>query len=296
MRIKGENIGFALTTDCNSRYCFRDPYNGGKLSVIEAASNIIASGAEPEAITDCLNFGNPEIPERFYEFVRCVDGIAETAKVLDTPVISGNVSFYNESDKGSVYPTPVIGMVGLIKDMNKLKEQKINTGDKVYLLDYGEDPFFAESQFEKVLNLKFGNDIPKIDPEKFRDLMKSVNGLQKCGIINYITDISEGGLAIAVLESLFRFDLGFKFDAKFNPKDLLRTLFSELPGRFLVFVSPDNSGLFESNCCAGDIRMEYLGKVINEDNFIYENRIKVKVSEVKEKFYNCIPNLMDITI
>ena len=124
----------AMTTDCNSRYIYLDPEIGGKIAVAEAARNIVCSGAEPLAITDCLNFGNPEKPEIFWQIEKSADGISEACRALETPVIGGNVSLYNETSGEAIYPTPIIGMVGLVKDLDHITTQEFkNAGDLIYL-------------------------------------------------------------------------------------------------------------------------------------------------------------------
>ena len=120
LRIKGTNKGFAATADCNSLYVYLDPYRGGQIAVAEAARNLVCSGAEPIAVTDCLNFGSPEKPEIFWQLKEAVAGLAEACRELETPVIGGNVSLYNETKGEAVYPTPVVGMVGLLEDISQV--------------------------------------------------------------------------------------------------------------------------------------------------------------------------------
>lgn len=131
-----------MTTDCNSRYIYLDPETGGKIAVAEAARNIVCSGGEPLAITDCLNFGNPEKPEIFWQFEKAVDGMSEACRTLSTPVIGGNVSLYNETNGTAVYPTPVVGMVGLVENLNMLRRKDFkDAGDLIYLLGDTKDEF-----------------------------------------------------------------------------------------------------------------------------------------------------------
>ena len=152
LRIRGTRKALAMTTDCNSRYLYLDPEVGGKIAVAEAARNIVCSGAEPLAITDCLNFGNPQKPEIFWQIEKSTDGMSEACKVLNTPVIGGNVSLYNETNGTAVYPTPVVGMVGLIKDIDHITTQSFkNAGDLIYLLGETKDEF-GGSELQKMLN------------------------------------------------------------------------------------------------------------------------------------------------
>ena len=132
--IRGTRKGLAMTTDCNGRYVYLDPEVGGQIAVAEAARNVVCSGAEPLAITDNLNFGSPEKPEIFWQLEKSADGMAEACRVLDTPVIGGNVSLYNENAKGAIYPTPVIGMVGLVHDMDHITTQGFKSEGDVIIL------------------------------------------------------------------------------------------------------------------------------------------------------------------
>ncbi len=296
MRIKGKDQGYALTVDGNSRYCKIDPYLGGILCVIEAAANITASGAVPLAVTDCLNFGNPEIPERFYEFVKVVDGIADSTKFFDTPVISGNVSFYNESEAGSVAPTPVIGMVGIIRDMKNLKPQEIKEGMTCLMLTYGSEAFLAGSQLEKELGKEFKPDIPNISIKKFKSLMESIARIRDEGFIRFITDVSDGGLITAVLESLFNFKFGFEFNINEDKNDDIRYLFGELPGRFLVFEENDKIDDLITTLKKNDEEFSVVGKVVQGRNIKFNDKINYSIDLIKQEFQQRIPELMNITI
>ena len=151
VRVRGTNKALAMTTDCNSRYIYLDPETGGKIAVAEAARNIICSGAEPLAITDCLNFGNPEKPEIFWQLEKAADGMSDACRALSTPVIGGNVSLYNEIDGEAIYPTPVVGMVGLIKDVKDITTQTFkNEGDFIYVIGEAK-PEFGGSELQKLV-------------------------------------------------------------------------------------------------------------------------------------------------
>ncbi len=151
VRVRGTNKALAMTTDCNSRYIYLDPETGGKIAVAEAARNIICSGAEPLAITDCLNFGNPEKPEIFWQLEKAADGMSDACRALSTPVIGGNVSLYNEIDGEAIYPTPVVGMVGLVKDVKDITTQTFkNEGDFIYMVGEAK-PEFGGSELQKLV-------------------------------------------------------------------------------------------------------------------------------------------------
>lgn len=201
INIKGKDLLLATSVDGNGRYVYLDPYLGGMIAVAEAARNVSMSGAEPVAFTNCLNFGNPEDPEIFYQFEKAIEGMAYAAKKLKTPVISGNVSFYNESPENAIYPTPVVGMVGYIKGKNKryAKQYFKNEGDIIVLLGETKEEIGASEYLKEIHNMIRGP-VPVIDLAKEKALQKTcIEGIQK-GIIISAHDISKGGLAIALAE------------------------------------------------------------------------------------------------
>lgn len=199
-RIRGTRKALAMTTDCNARYVYLDPETGGKIAVAEAARNIICSGAEPLAITDNLNFGNPEKPEVFWQIEKAADGISEACRVLETPVIGGNVSLYNETSGTAIYPTPVIGMVGLITDLDHITTQHFkNAGDLIYLVGETKGEF-GGSELQKLLYGRIFGKAPEIDMQVERERQAQVLAAIRTGIVQSAHDLSEGGLAVALAE------------------------------------------------------------------------------------------------
>ncbi|GHI01234.1 phosphoribosylformylglycinamidine synthase subunit PurL [Neobacillus kokaensis] len=244
VRIRGTRKALAMTTDCNSRFVYLDPETGGKIAVAEAARNIICSGAEPLAITDNLNFGNPEKPEVFWQIEKSADGISEACRVLETPVIGGNVSLYNETSGTAIYPTPVIGMVGLVTDLDHITTQEFkNSGDLIYLV--GETkPEFGGSELQKLLNngRVFGK-APELDVNLEKERQEQVLAAIRAGVVQSAHDLSEGGLGVALAESLFSSkQLGAKVDISGNP---VTALFSESQSRFLLSVKKEDQAKFE---------------------------------------------------
>lgn len=201
--------GLALTTDCNSRYVFADPYKGAMIAVSEAARNIVCSGGEPLGITNCLNFGNPYDPEVYYQFVEAIKGMGEACRKFNTPVTGGNVSFYNQNPDGAVYPTPTIGMVGLMESVdNKMTLSFKNEGDIIYLIGKSSNDINSSEYLQKVAGVDF-SPAPEFDLDTEFKLQATVMGLIKKGIVESAHDISEGGLFITLIESSFKNDLGF---------------------------------------------------------------------------------------
>lgn len=200
IRLKGTNKAIAATTDCNSRYCFLNPYRGAQIAVAEAARNLVCSGAHPAAITDCLNFGNPEKPESFWQFKNCVEGIAHACRSFNIAVVSGNISFYNESPKSAINPTPTIGMVGIINDVSKFCSQEFKNGDDlIILLGYCREELGASDYLKEIHNLTKG-DAPQLDLKLEQAVQKTALEAIEKGLVNSAHDCSEGGLAVALAE------------------------------------------------------------------------------------------------
>ena len=244
LRVRGTNKGLAMTTDCNSRYIYLDPETGGKIAVAEAARNIVASGGHPLAITDCLNFGNPEKPEIFWQIEKSADGIAAACTALNAPVIGGNVSLYNERSGEAVYPTPTIGMVGLVEDLAHVTTQQVKeVGDIVYLVgDTATE--FGGSELQKLVYGKIFGKAPSIDLELEGKRQNEILTAIRKGLVQSAHDVSEGGVAVALAEKTFDAN-GLGIFATLSGS-AVTALFSESQSRFVVTVKEENSKAFES--------------------------------------------------
>jgi phosphoribosylformylglycinamidine synthase subunit PurL len=289
VRIRGTRKALAMTTDCNSRYVYLDPEVGGKIAVAEAARNIVCSGGEPLAITDNLNFGNPEKPEVFWQIEKAADGISEACRVLDTPVIGGNVSLYNETSGTAIYPTPVIGMVGLVTDLDHITTQNFKTsGDLIYLV--GETkPEFGGSELQKLQNGRIFGKAPELNVQLEKERQNQVLAAIRAGVVQSAHDLSEGGLGVAVAESLFgQEQLGATISVEGNP---VTALFSETQSRFLLTVKKEHQTEFESLVAAkliGEVNDTAVLKVNGENNTILE----ASVNELKDAWKGAIPCLL----
>jgi phosphoribosylformylglycinamidine synthase subunit PurL len=289
VRIRGTRKALAMTTDCNSRYVFLDPEVGGKIAVAEAARNIVCSGAEPLAITDNLNFGNPEKPEVFWQIEKAADGISEACRVLETPVIGGNVSLYNETNGTAIYPTPVIGMVGLVTDLDHITTQNFKAnGDLIYLV--GETkPEFGGSELQKLQNGRIFGKAPELNVQLEKERQNQVLAAIRAGVVQSAHDLSEGGLGVAVAESLFgQNQLGATITIEGNP---VTALFSETQSRFLLTVKKEHQTEFESLVAAkliGEVNDKAVLKVNGENNTILE----ASVNELKDAWKGAIPCLL----
>jgi len=289
IRIRGTRKGLAMTTDCNSRYLYLDPETGGKIAVAEAARNIVCSGAEPLAITDGLNFGNPEKPDIFWQIEKAADGISAACLALNTPVISGNVSLYNETNGEAVYPTPIIGMVGLVKDINDVTTQAFKAeGDLIYLLGETKDEF-GGSELQKLTYGKIFGKAPEIDLEVEEKYQKQVLTAIQAGLIASAHDVAEGGLAVAMAESLIGSDkLGAKISISGNA---VSALFSESQSRFLLSVKKENQKEFESLVDAkliGEVTKLPVLQINAEDGLV----LVEEVAELERTWKGAIPNLL----
>lgn len=244
VRVRGTNKALAMTTDCNSRYIYLDPETGGKIAVAEAARNIICSGAEPLAITDCLNFGNPEKPEIFWQLEKAADGMSEACRSLSTPVIGGNVSLYNETNGEAIYPTPVVGMVGLVSDLQHITTQSFkNESDLIYVVGEAKVEF-GGSELQKMLEGKIFGRAPELDLSVEQKRQQQILNAIQNGLVASAHDLSEGGLAVALAESLFGTSkLGAKVNISGEP---VSELFSETQSRFLLSINPENQTAFEA--------------------------------------------------
>ncbi len=251
LRVRGTRKALAMTTDCNARYLYLHPERGGQIAVAEAARNIVAAGAEPLAITDCLNFGSPENPEAFWELEQAATGVAKACEVLETPVISGNVSLYNETNDEAVYPTSLIGMVGLIRDTDQVTTQDFKAaGDLIYLLGK-TGPDFAGTEIQKMQLGRIEGTLMDFDLETEKRIQRAVLKAIRARVIASAHDCAEGGLAVAIAES------AFAVNGRLHPEMLgeisssqhlgvevslnlpASHLFAETQSRFVVSVKPE---------------------------------------------------------
>jgi phosphoribosylformylglycinamidine synthase len=292
--IKGTEKALAMKTDCNGRYVYLNPKEGTKIAVAEAARNVVCSGGIPLGITNCLNFGNPYKPENYWQFTKAIEGMGEACRFFDTPVTGGNVSFYNESPNAAVYPTPVIGMVGLIEDTKKIMTSYFkNNDDLIYVL--GED--FEEiggSEFLKLIYNEVAGDAPKIDFNVEGRLQSTLLKLINKELISSAHDISEGGIAAALAECCI-INPEKKIGASVNIKVKSRedfSLFSESQSRVIVSVNKNMKAAFEEMLLSDGIPFEIIGKT-GGSSLIINKAINVEVEKISSIYYNTISDIMN---
>src|SRR5262249_5261381 len=233
MRVKGTRKGTGMKSDVNPFFCAFDPYRGGAMAVAEAARSIAATGARPLAITDCLNFGSPEKAEVMAQFEASVRGITDACRALSVPVVSGNVSFYNETDGRAIPPTPTVGMVGLLDDVSKhVRVPFRKSGDLVALLGQTRDELGA-SEFLRTIRGRDEGPCPEVDLEAEKKLVDLLVALAYRGLLGSAHDVSDGGLAVAIAESVMQSGLGatIVLDGAARPSALL---FGESTGRAVI--------------------------------------------------------------
>ena len=281
----------ALTTDCNSRYVYADPYKGAMIAVAEAARNIVCSGGQPLGVTNCLNFGNPYDPEVYYQFVNAIKGMGEACIKFDTPVTGGNVSFYNQGPDGAVYPTPTIGMVGLLDCADdKMTMDFKQEGDEIYLVGIQRNDINSSEYLHKICGIEH-SPAPYFNLDEEFEVQKEVLKMIHKKLISSAHDVSEGGLFVTLIESCFNKNLGFKVtttDAEIR-KDAY--WFGEAQSRVLVSVKKENRNDFMMLLEKMEMTVTYLGTVtsgsINIDNQDWGN-----INEWKEKYDNAISSLL----
>lgn len=297
MRIMETGEFLALSIDCNSRYCFLDPYEGSMCAVFECARNIAAVGGKPLGITDCLNFGNPQKPEVMWAFAESVRGISDACKTLRIPVTGGNVSFYNESPQGAIFPTPTIGMVGVIENEEHIIRPGFKKAGEVILLVGETLSEFGGSELQKILFGEYFGHPPKVDPIRERNAVKLVLLLAKKHLITSCHDVSEGGLAVAICECLF---------AGYNECDetmganiivpdgigILTWLFSESQARFLISCSPTNVDRIIGLSQKMNVPIRPIGEVNKSGKLYIGNEYCWDVGELRNVYESSIPDLM----
>ena len=289
IRVHGTSKGLACTTDCNSRYVFANPKVGGMIAVCEAARNIVCSGGIPVAITNCLNFGNPYNPEVYYQFTQAIIGMGDACSKLGTPVTGGNVSFYNQSEDGPVYPTPTIGMVGVLDTM----EQKMtmffrNEGDVIYVLGEMRNDINCSEYLHHIQGVTY-SPAPHFDLEEEYDLQETVIKLIREKKIQSAHDISEGGLFVTLVESCMQRNMGFEIatDATIR-KDAF--LFGEAQSRVVVSVSASQASDFEA--ASGNQKFSKIGTVKGDGHLRIDGSDWGHIKGWKQAYDEAIEKLM----
>lgn len=257
---KGTGKALAVTVDCNSRYVFADPYQGGMIAVAEAARNIVCSGGEPIGVTNCLNFGNPYDPEVYYQFVKAVTGMGDACRKFNTPVTGGNVSFYNQNPEGPVYPTPTIGMVGVIDDLdNRMTMDYKTPGDFIVLIGEQRNDIASSEYLHKIRGVEY-SPAPAFNLFEEYQVQQFVAGAIRKKQILSAHDISEGGLIVTLIEKGFNRNLGFAVDADVAGRNDAYWL-GEAQSRVVVTCSAEQLAELQGDAMEKGIGCTVIGKV-----------------------------------
>ena len=278
VRVEGTNKAIASTIDGEARYVFNQPYEGGKMVVAEAYRNLIAVGATPLAMTDCLNYGSPEKKEIYQQLIDSTKGMAEACDVLNTPVVSGNVSLYNETRGTSIFPTPVVGMVGLIENIDYLTDFKPQVGDKLYLVGETRNDF-GGSQLEKLIYGSVNHEFESIDLSKEVEKGEAIKEVIRNGIASHVQTVGKGGLLITLAKMSAYYDLGLEAHVNVsNPQ-----LFSESQGRYIVAVKANQSLNIDGAIEIGQLTHTNQFNVSNE-----QTKITKEVTDIKQVWEGAI--------
>ena len=295
VRLKGTNKGLAVSTDCNGRYVYIDPYKGGQIAVLESARNVICTGAKPLAITNCLNYGNPNDPEIYWQFKESVSGIGDACKKLNTPVTGGNVSFYNETKDGAVYPTPVIGMVGELDDIShQTSIEYKNPGDFIVCLG-SLNGKLGGSEYLKVIHGKIEGPIANIDMDYELNVQTLCLEAIQAGIINSAHDLSDGGLAVNISESIINANesigANIYIESKLRFDELL---FGECQSVIIVTINPKDITALTSLNKNRDVHIQTIGKVTNDAKLLVNDVIDINKIKLKSSYFSYFPKILEI--
>ncbi|WP_251516033.1 MULTISPECIES: phosphoribosylformylglycinamidine synthase subunit PurL [Staphylococcus] len=282
VRVEDTNKAIASTIDGEARYVFNNPYEGGKMVVAEAYRNLIAVGATPLAMTDCLNYGSPEKKEIYQQLNDSTKGMAEACRSLETPVVSGNVSLYNETRETSIFPTPIVGMVGLIEDINYLNDFKPQANEKVYVVGETNNDF-GGSQIEKLLFDKVNHEFESIDLSDEIQKGEAIKSAIRNGVASHVQTVGKGGLLITLAKLSAHYQLGMDVELDVTNEQL----FSETQGRYIVTVKEGQSLDIDNAVEIGTLTSDNSFKVTNK-----QTNVEREVSNLNEIWEGAIPQCM----
>jgi phosphoribosylformylglycinamidine synthase II len=288
-------LGVALSTDANGRYCQLDPYQGARLALAEAYRNVATSGAKPIAVTNCLNFGSPENSGVMWQFKQATTGLADGCLELGIPVTGGNVSFYNQTGDVAIFPTPVVGVLGVIDDVaRRIPSGWQDEGNNIYLLGITKDELDG-SVWSEVIHDHLGGRPPAVDLEFEKRLAELLHGASLQGLVASATDLSEAGLAQALTESVLRFNMGARVWitelCERDGIDKTSALFSESTGRVLVSVGREDDVKFVGLCDARNIPVLRIGVTDNTGELEIQDLATWKLDELRTSWVATLPEL-----
>jgi len=294
IRIRKTNKALAMTTDCNARYCYVNPRIGAQIAVAEAARNIVCSGGNPLAITNCLNFGNPYKPEVYYTFSEAVAGMGDACNTLGTPVTGGNVSFYNEDPQHAVFPTPVIGMIGMIEDTSHITTQNFkDEGHTILLIGQNKEELGASEYLNTIFHETKGT-TPDLNLEFEKRLQDTLLGAIKLGLVQSAHDTSEGGMAVGLAECAIS-NRENMIGAKINLSDSIRPdalLFGESQSRVILTCFGDDAHALLGHFKKHNVPVAEIG-ITGGNRLVINDLISIELEKLADAFYNALPQLME---
>lgn len=295
VRLKGTKKALAMKVDCNSKYVYLNPYKGGMIAVSECVRNIVCTGGIPLGITNCLNFGNPYNPEVYYQFSEALRGMGDACKKYETPVTGGNVSFYNQSREYAVFPTPTIGVIGLIEDVDKVTSSFFkNENDIIILIGKQNSNEIGGSEYLNQIHNLVQGDTPDLDLNYEHNLHKVTLKLINDKLINSAHDVSDGGIAAALAECCIMNEdkqLGCEINLNYNHR-IDFELFGETQSRIIISASNNNIEQIKQICETNSIDINVIGKVKGEKLKI-NNDIDLKLSDVYNAYYNSLHSILE---
>lgn len=293
IRVKGTNRGLVAKTDCNGRYVYLNPRRGGQIAVIESARNVVCSGGKPLAITNCLNFGNPYKPEVYWTFKEALGGMGEACRALNTPVTGGNVSFYNENPNSAIFPSPIIGMLGLIEDVEKHTTTPAfkKEGDIVLYIGAERIGLGGTEYLKKIHGLTTG-DAPELDIPFEVKLQESLLDAIKAGLVTAAHDISDGGLAITLAEMAIYGEKGATITVDELKGSIHEVLFSEAQSGVVITIDPKDVDTALSHFADAGVPSINLGRVLGA-NLLIDGIADLDVKEIYEIYEGVLPGMMD---
>ena len=286
IRVHGTRLGIAMTTDCNSRYCELDPYLGAQIAIAEAARNIVATGARPLAISDCLNFGNPDKPEIYWQLEEVISGMANACRALDLPIVSGNVSLYNDTDGRSIFPTPVIGMVGVIDDYTRRLEAGLAADGDFVLLVGASGNDLGGSRYLEIEHGLFAGRPPEVDLLGERAAQEYMLAAAGASLLHSAHDVGEGGMLVALAEACILGERGVRCPALASMGEL-RTdalYFGETQGRFIISAPSRSMPELQNLARRHRVEIQLLGMVGGAD-LEFEGDFSVTLEEMSRPYY-----------
>ena len=292
IRLKGSKKGLVAKTDCNGRYVYLNPRRGGQIAVAESARNVVCSGAKPMAITNCLNYGNPYKPEVYWTFKESLAGMGDACRKLNTPVTGGNVSFYNENPESAIFPTPIIGMLGVIEDVEKHKMSPSFKKEGYIILYVGAPRIgLGGTEYLKVVHGLTTGDAPILDLDVELKVQEAVLEAITSGLVTAAHDISDGGLAVSIAEMGIFGSLGAQIDLSFLSGSIHEIWFSEAQSGIVLTCQPNQKESLMKHLTQGGVDVVQIGTV-QGDALIFEGVGTVSLEHLHSIYEGAIPKAM----